>query len=155
VPDAFNPWFWGVAAVIIALLEIVAPGYYLIWIACAAALTAIAAFAVTLSLSGQLTVFIVASLVCCIAGFFVYRRLMAAAADAPALNQRELELLGAAGTAAEAFTNGRGKARIGDTVWLAEAVDDIPLGAPIVVEAVRGTTLVVGRRGEKSSANSA
>lgn len=141
-----SPWFWAVGAVIIAFLELVVPGYYLIWIACAAALTAIASFVVTLTLSSQLTIFIAASLVCCVAGFFVYRRMVAQATDTRPLNQRELDLIGAAGVAAEAFANGQGKARIGDTVWLAEAADDIPRGAPIVVKEVRGTTLVVDRR---------
>lgn len=141
-----TPWFWAVGAVVIAFLEILAPGYYLIWIACAAALTAIAGFIVILSLSTQLIIFIIASLLCCVAGFFVYRRLMSHPTDAPPLNQRELDLLGAVGVAAEPFANGQGKARIGDTVWLAEAADEIPRGAPIVVKAVRGTTLVVDRR---------
>ena len=146
MPDAFNPWFWAVAAAVIALLELAAPGYYLIWIACGAAATAIAAFTIVFSLSGQLIVFIAASLIFCIAGFFVYQRLMATAANAPTLNQREFDLLGAAGTAAETFTNGQGKARIGDTVWLAETTQEIPRGAPIVVKAVRGTTLMVDLR---------
>ncbi len=146
MPDAFNPWFWAVAAAVIALLELVAPGYYLIWIACGAAATAIASFTIVLSLSGQLIVFIAASLVFCVAGYFVYQRLMAAAANAPALNQREFDLVGAAGIAAETFTNGQGKARIGDSVWLAEATHEIPRGAPVVVKAVRGTTLLVDLR---------
>ena len=146
MPDAFNAWFWAVAAAVIALLELVAPGYYLIWIACGAAATAVASFSIALSLSGQLIIFIAASLIFCIAGFFIYQRLMATAANAPALNQREFDLLGATGIAAETFANGQGKARIGDSVWLAEATHEIPRGAPIVVKAVRGTTLVVDLR---------
>jgi len=146
IPLTLSPWFWAVAAVIVAFLELAAPGYYLIWIACGAALTSIAAFAFAWTLSGQLSIFIAASLACCVAGFFVYRRLMASGSGAPVLNQRDLDLVGSTGTAVEAFTNGQGKARIGDTVWLAEGSDDLQKGAAIIVTGVRGTTLVVTRR---------
>jgi len=142
-PMAFTPWAWAIAAVVVGFLELHVPGSYLIWIACAAALTAAAAFAVDLSYAGQLLTFVIACAFSCGVGFFVYRRAMSRRHREPALNRRDLDLVGAAGTAAEAFTGGRGRARIGDSVWLAEAKGDIPAGAPLVVKAVRGTVLVV------------
>lgn len=150
VPIAFTPWAWAIAAVVVGFLELHVPGSYLIWIACAAAITAVATFAVELSYSGQLLTFVAACAVSCGAGFFVYRRAMSRRHAEPPLNRRDLDLVGAAGTAAEAFTGGRGRARIGDSVWLAESTSDLPAGAPLVVKAVRGTVLVVegagGRR---------
>jgi inner membrane protein len=43
---------------------------------------------------------------------------------------------------AEAIVNGRGKVRVGDTVWLAEG-DDAPAGATVEVIGISGTTLKV------------
>src|SRR3569833_400014 len=74
-PATVTPWAWAVAAVIIAFLELPVPGSYLIWIACAAGLTALAGFVNGWSLSAQLTFFVVACIGTCIAGYFVYRQL--------------------------------------------------------------------------------
>ncbi len=54
-------------------------------------------------------------------------------------------MVGAHGTVCEAFVNGRGKVRIGDTVWLADG-PDLAEGAPVVVAGVRGTRLDVTRQ---------
>lgn len=142
-PIAFTPWAWAIAAVVVGFLELHVPGAYLIWIACAAAITAAVTFAVDLSYSGQLLTFVIACALSCGGGYFIYRRAMARRHAEPPLNRRDLDLVGAVGTAAEAFTGGHGRARIGDSVWLAEAKSDIPAGAPLVVKAVRGTVLVV------------
>jgi membrane protein implicated in regulation of membrane protease activity len=142
----FVPWAWAVFALVIAALELHVPGSYLIWVACAAGVTALATGLGDWSLSGQLAIFAVSVVVSCVAGYFVYRQTDAAAAPGTLLNRRDLELIGAAGTAGETFVNGQGKARIGDTVWLAEAREDIPAGTPVVVKAVKGTTLVVDPR---------
>lgn len=144
IPSTISPWVWAVLAVAIAILELHTPGSYLIWIACAAAITSLAGFLTIISLSGQLTIFAVSCVATCLIGFFIYRHF--SALRGPTLNVRDLELVGAIGTSAEPFRNGQGKARIGDTVWLAEASDDMPAGTPIVVNAVRGTTLLVTRK---------
>ena len=144
IPSTISPWVWAVLAVAIAILDLHTPGSYLIWIACAAAITSLAGFLTIISLSGQLTIFAVSCVATCLIGFFIYRHF--SALRRPTLNVRDLELVGAIGTSAVPFRNGQGKARIGDTVWLAEASDDIPAGTPIVVNAVRGTTLLVTRK---------
>jgi membrane protein implicated in regulation of membrane protease activity len=143
------PWVWAVAAVVIAMMELAAPGTYLIWIACAAAITSAATFVTGWSLSAQLTTFIVSSLGTCVAGYYVYRRLKGSPKEPEAVNQRDLDLVGTTGLAVEAFTNGQGKARIGDTVWLAESADEIPAGAPVTVTSVRGTTVVVRQKSSR------
>lgn len=144
-PDIL-PWVWAVAAVVIAMMELAAPGTYLIWIACAAAITSAATFVTGWSLSAQLTTFIVSSLGTCVVGYYVYRSFGDSPRERVAVNRRDLDLVGAAGFAAETFTNGQGKARIGDTIWLAESADEIPAGAPVTVTSVRGTTLVVSQK---------
>lgn len=137
-----NPWIWAIAALVIALGELHAPGYYLIWIAAGAALTAIIGLAAGLTLEAQIGVFAAASLMSCVAGYFIYRKLLTAPGDAAPMNERALEMVGTAGVAAEAFHNGQGKVRLGDSVWLAEG-PDMPEGAPVIVVALHGTVVVV------------
>jgi membrane protein implicated in regulation of membrane protease activity len=145
-PPTLTPWAWAVAAVVIAFLELPVPGSYLIWIACAAALTALAGFVIGWSLSAQLTFFVIASIGSCVAGYFVYRHLDRRGKEAEPVNRRDLDLVGAAATVTEAFANGQGRVRLGDTVWLAECGEDLPAGTPVVVTAVRGTALIVARK---------
>jgi membrane protein implicated in regulation of membrane protease activity len=141
-----SPWFWAVAAVLIALCELPMPGNYLIWIACAAALTALVGFAIDWSLNAQLTFFAIACLGCCIAGYFVYRRLASRGPDTDAVNRRDLDLVGQSGLAGEAFVNGHGRIRLNDTLWLAEGDEDFAAGTALTIIGVRGTSLVVRRK---------
>jgi membrane protein implicated in regulation of membrane protease activity len=139
-------WGWAVAAVLVALLELFVPGFYLIWFACAAGITAVLTFAFDWSLSAQLTAFIIASLGSCVVGYYVYRGLTTPLRDSETINRRDLDLVGTTGIAAEVFVNGRGRVRIADTVWLAESSDEIAAGAGVRIVAVNGTTLVVARQ---------
>jgi len=141
-----SAWVWAVAAVVIAFLELAVPGNYLIWIACAAALTALVGFAIDWSLNAQLTFFAIASIGACVVGYFVYRRLALRGSDAEPMNRRDLELVGKFAVASEAFVNGHGHVRLDDSLWLAESADDIAAGTGVVVTAVRGTTLVVAHK---------
>lgn len=145
-----TPWAWAVAAVVIAFLELPVPGSYLIWIACAAALTALAGFVIGWSLSAQLTFFVVACIGTCVAGYFVYRHFDRRGRETEPVNRRDLDLIGAAATAMEAFANGQGRVRLGDTVWLAECGEYLAAGTPVTVTAVRGTTLIVAHRARSS-----
>src|SRR5215468_10209468 len=111
------PWAWAIIAVVIAFLELHSPGYYLIWIACAAAITAVMTFILGLSIHAQLIAFAIAAVGACVAGHFVYRHLLGASGQAPLLNRRDVELIGKTGVASEDFQFGQGKVRLADTVW--------------------------------------
>jgi membrane protein implicated in regulation of membrane protease activity len=143
-----SPWLWATAALLVAFVELVAPGMYLIWIALGAAITAAVTGVFAPALEGQFLVFAAASLASCAVGFFVYRALARQRPDDPTVNQRGLDLIGAHGTVSENFRDGRGKVRLGDSLWLAEGPDDLAAGAPVVVMALRGTTAIVERAGQ-------
>jgi membrane protein implicated in regulation of membrane protease activity len=145
-PATLSPWVWAVAAVVVAFMELPVPGSYLIWIACAAALTALAGFLVDLTLSAQLTAFVIFNIGTCVAGYFVYRHFDRRGRGEDTVNRRDLDLVGASATATESFSSGQGRVRLGDTVWLAESADDVAAGTAVVVTAVRGTTLMVARK---------
>lgn len=140
-------WAWIVLAGALGLAEMGVPGAYLMWIAFGAAATGLATAASPLSLEGQLATFAAATALSCVGGYFVYRRIQhplhgEPPLNAPPLNEPQRAMLGARGVVCEGFLNGRGKVRIGDTVWLA-AGPELAEGAPIVVSGVRGTRLVV------------
>jgi hypothetical protein len=73
---------------------------------------------------------------------FVWAGPKVLATDQPDLNRRPNQLVGRLVTLEEAIAHGRGKARIGDTVWVVEG-PDAPAGAQVRVSAARGTVLVV------------
>jgi inner membrane protein len=135
-------WGWVILAGVLALAEMHVPGAYLIWIALGAGLTGIVDAAFATSLTGQTGTFAVASALSCGVGFFVYRRFDRQGRPSMRLNERSLAMLGERGTVCEAFSNGRGKVRLGDSVWLATG-PDLAEGTPVVVSAVQGTRLVV------------
>ncbi|MBX9589306.1 MAG: NfeD family protein [Hyphomonadaceae bacterium] len=62
--------------------------------------------------------------------------------DQPDLNRRAAQLVGRVGIVEEAITHGRGKVRIGDTLWMVEG-PDAPAGAKVRVTAARGDVLRV------------
>ena len=146
-------WAWVVFAGSLGLAELHVPGSYLAWIALGAALTSVVHGLFGVSLEGQLATFAAASAFSCTAGYFVYRRLGRRRGETQ-LNDRGTAMLGARGTVCEAFANGHGKVRLGDTVWLANG-PNLAEGAAVVVTAVRGTRLVVDAVGGRPAAGPA
>ena len=64
--------------------------------------------------------------------------------DQPNLNRPAAQLVGRVLILAEAIEGGRGKVRVGDTLWPVEG-PDAPEGAEVRVTAANGTVLVVER----------
>jgi membrane protein implicated in regulation of membrane protease activity len=58
------------------------------------------------------------------------------------LNRRGEQKIGQRYVLAEAIVHGRGKAKVGDGLWLVSG-PDLPVGAMVEVVGVDGTTLVV------------
>lgn len=62
--------------------------------------------------------------------------------DEPRLNARAAQLVGRNCTVEEPITGGRGRARVGDTVWTVEG-PDAPSGATLRIVGMNGTALKV------------
>ncbi|MGB8400429.1 NfeD family protein, partial [Bradyrhizobium sp.] len=71
-----------------------------------------------------------------------YARPELSKSDEPALNVRGAQYIGRKVLVEEAIKNGRGKVRVGDTIWAAEG-EDAARGAEVEVTGVNGTVLVV------------
>jgi membrane protein implicated in regulation of membrane protease activity len=135
-------WMWAILAAALGLAELHAPGSYLIWIAIGAAVTSAIGAIWDVSFTAQLASFIIACVLSCLTGYFVYRQLNLPVSNDIPLNQRNLEMVGKRGVVCSALLNGHGKVRLGDSVWLAEG-PDLGEGTPVVVRSVRGTAVII------------
>ena len=134
-------WTWFIVAVAMLLLETVIPGVHFMWFGLAALIIGAVVLVVPMPLAVQLVAFAVLSL----AAILVVRRLWGSATlatDEPDLNDRGHSYIGRMVAVEEPISGGRGKVRVGDTVWTAEG-PDTPSGATVKVTGVNGTVLVV------------
>jgi membrane protein implicated in regulation of membrane protease activity len=81
-----------------------------------------------------------------------WARFGAARSDEPDLNRRGAQSIGQTLTLVEPIVNGRGKVRLGDTLWPAEG-PDCPVGTRVRVTGAAGTVLVVAPLSENDPAN--
>ena len=86
----------------------------------------------------------VALLVADVAIDFVWAHPAISKSDQPDLNRPAAQLVGRVLVVAEAIEHGRGKVRVGDTLWPAEG-PDVTVGTEVRVVAAKATVLVVER----------
>lgn len=138
---ALGPWNWFIVAGVFLALEIMVPGVYLLWFGLAALIVGVVALLTGADWQVQLVVFAVTAVVL----LFLVRRYLGAGratTDSPDLNVRGAQYVGRVFAVEEAIAGGRGKVRVGDTVWLAKG-PDLPKGTQVRVKGVDGTMLVV------------
>lgn len=139
----FGPWNWLILAALMFGLEAMVPGVYFAWFGVAAVLVGVIALLIDMAWQWQLVVFALMSM----ASVFVARRFArsdAAPSDMPDLNVRGAQYVGRVVTVEEPIRAGRGKVRVGDTLWQAEG-DDMPAGTRVKVTGARDTVLLVTR----------
>ncbi|HEV7490331.1 MAG TPA: NfeD family protein [Rhodanobacteraceae bacterium] len=136
---------WWLLALVLIGAEMIAPGYFMLWIGIAAGVMgAITLFAPTLPPIAQALVFATLAIATCAIYWKLIRPLAEHRNDQPLLNRRGEKLVGQRFVLVEPIVNGRGKVSVGDGSWLA-AGPDLPAGSEVEVEAVDGTTLRVRR----------
>ena len=138
----FGAWLWFALASLLIVLETLVPGVHFLWFGMAAGVVGVLALTVPISWPWQIIAF---ALISVASVFWVrrYARADAADSDEPELNVRAAQYIGRNVEVVDAIRNGRGKVRIGDTVWVAEG-EDVPQGTEVRVTGVNGTVLVVG-----------
>lgn len=143
-------WNWFFLGILLFALETFVPGVHFLWFGLAATVVgalALAAgpagFAEAFSWPVQLVVF---ALISVLTVFWVkrYARPESAKSDEPKLNVRGAQYIGRLVAVEDAIKNGRGRVRVGDTVWPAQG-EDSACGARVRVTGVNGTALVVER----------
>jgi len=141
--DNLQFWHWWILAALFAAVEILAPGVFFIWLGAAAALTGLIALVIP-SMGWEIEALVFAVLAIASVVYWRHRITMSKGKDDPAatLNRRGEQMIGRTAVLAEPIQNGRGKAKIDDTVWRVEG-GDLPAGTQIKVTGVNGAILKV------------
>jgi inner membrane protein len=134
-------WDWLLLAALLLALEIVVPGVHFVWFGFAAAIVAGLVFGTGIPWGVQLVAF---GVIACAFVYFLrgYASPARIKSDEPDLNIRGQQYVGRTVTVEDAISGGRGKVRIGDTLWTARG-PDVPAGASVKVTGVDGIVLVV------------
>ncbi|MFQ5626210.1 MAG: NfeD family protein [Methyloligellaceae bacterium] len=134
-------WNWLILAVLFFVLEVVSPGIFLVWFGIAAAIVGALALLTDIAWQWQLVLFALLSLAAVVAArkFFHSEDTLS---NRPLLHRRAHQHVGKTYVLADAIENGRGKVRIGDTLWNVDGPDTAK-GARVTVTGADGAILIV------------
>jgi membrane protein implicated in regulation of membrane protease activity len=138
-------WWWLIVATLLAAAEIILPGVFLIWLAAGAALTGFVTLVLGPPIGAQFALFAGLSL----AAVYVGRKWYAAnpvTSSDPLLNERGTRLIGRNVEVVGAIEGGRGRVRVGDSVWNCTG-PDCAVGTRVQIIGSDNTSLIVDRIG--------
>jgi membrane protein implicated in regulation of membrane protease activity len=137
---ALTPWGWLSAAAVLAALEILLPGAWMMWLAAAALMTALVTVLLGLSWPWQMGAFAVFAVLSVLASRR-YAKEPIASKD-PALNRAGLRMVGRVAVVVDPIVHGAGRVRLGDTTWSARG-PDAGAGTRVRIVTVDGSVLRV------------
>jgi membrane protein implicated in regulation of membrane protease activity len=139
--DLAPHWFWLSAGALLAAAEMLAPGFFLIWLGVAAVVTGMIALALPIGFPAQLVVFAGLAIVS-VQVSRKWFRMDTTESEDPLLNDRAARLVGEVVQVVEAIEAGSGRVKVGDGVWTATG-PDLPEGSRARIIAVKGTRLEI------------
>lgn len=134
-------WFWLSLGFILGAVEMIAPGFFLMWLGLAAIIVGMLTWALPISLPLQVALFAILSVLTVYAGK-KFLKDNPIESDDPKLNNRGARLTGEIVTVVEAIADGHGRVRVGDTDWNARGAD-AAVGAKVRVIGADGAVLLV------------
>lgn len=112
-------WLWLIGGVVLLIAELIAPGFFLVFIGGAAIATGLVSLLVGIPVAAQLAIFaILAFLSARVGGRYAYSYRYDYSSD-PLLNDRVGRLLGKVVVVVEPIDANGGRVRVGDSVWSA------------------------------------
>ena len=116
----FDPgWLWLIGGVVLLIAELIAPGFFLMFVGAAGIVTGLLALALPIGVALQLALFaILAVAIVRIGGRRAYSYKYEHSTD-PFLNNRAARLLGQIVLVEEPVDENGGRVRVGDSVWSA------------------------------------
>lgn len=133
---------WLAGSLLLAIAELLAPGFFLIFVAAAAAVTGFVVLAAPgLHAITQVVLFALFGAIAIILGRGWYRRLREVTVDT-GLNDRTGKLIGKTVEVCDAIVAGEGRVRVGDGAWNARG-PDTPVGALVRIVGATGSVLLV------------
>lgn len=137
-------WHWLVAALVLLVLEVFAPGTVFLWLGVSAAVVGVVlAILPSIPWQIQFVLFAVFAVVAIVA-WRSYQRKHPAESDQPTLNRRGEQYIGRVLTLDDPIVNGVGKVHVDDSTWKINGAD-ADAGTRVRVTDVRGTVLQVER----------
>jgi membrane protein implicated in regulation of membrane protease activity len=135
-------WLWLIGGVLLLIAELIAPGFFLVFIGGAALATGVIAMLLPLSLPLQLAIFaVLAYLSARIGGRRAYAMKFDYSPD-PFLNDRAKRLLGRVVVATQPIDSNGGRVRVGDSEWSARGGPAQP-GERVRIVDIEGNCLKV------------
>jgi membrane protein implicated in regulation of membrane protease activity len=117
--DIDPEWLWLIGGVVLLIAELIAPGFFLVFIGGAAIATGVAALLLPLGLALQFAIFAVLAFVAArVGGRRAYAMRYDHSPD-PFLNDRARRLLGRVVVATQPIDENGGRVRVGDSEWSA------------------------------------
>ena len=134
-------WFWLSLGLVLGVAEMVAPGFFLMWLGLAALIVGGLDYFLPITVAYQVAMFAILSVLTVFSGKKFLRENPIETEDAK-LNDRGARLTGEIVTVVEAITNGNGRVKVGDSVWSARGVD-AAIGSRVRVTGADGAVLLV------------
>lgn len=134
-------WVWLTLGLVLAALEMLVPGVYLIWLALAAIATGLLTFAFDISLPMQVVDFVFLSLIAAYSAKRLLRDRPIESSD-PLMNRRGARLVGETALVVSAIEHGTGRVRLGDSEWNVRGLD-VAAGERVRIIGSDGATLFV------------
>lgn len=138
-------WYWWMMAVGFLAIELLVPGFFFLWLAISAFVVGLLMLLVPLiSLEVQLMLFSVLSMITVLGWRRYAGHRKAATTDHPFLNQRGAEYIGQTFNLVTPIENGKGKIKVGDSLWSVRG-PDCPSNCKVKVIGIQGTIFEVER----------
>jgi inner membrane protein len=138
---SLGSWNWFILAALLLLIEILAPGMFMLWLGLSAILVGIISSAVVWSWQAQLIAFAVFA-IASVPAWRHFARKVEKPADSPFLNRRAEGYVGREFTLDKPIVGGVGTIRIDDTVWRVTG-PDVPAGSRVRIARAEGAALMV------------
>jgi membrane protein implicated in regulation of membrane protease activity len=131
-------WVWLIIAAALFTLDVLAPGFFMLWFGGAAAAVGVLVFAVPFDATWQIVAFCVASLISLMIARMLWGGKRGEISDKPLLNERARQLVGRTFVLATPIRGGRGRVIAGDGMWSVRG-PELPEGALVRETGADGT----------------
>lgn len=137
-------WNWWELALTLLVVELLAPGFFFIWLAVSSFVTgSLLLLMPSMDVEVQVSIFSVLSVIA-ITLWRLYGKKHPATTDHPLLNKRGQQYIGRVFSLYKPIENGEGKIKVDDSIWKVHG-EDCDISAKVRVIAVRGTVFDVER----------
>jgi inner membrane protein len=134
-------WLWLIGGVLLLILEVIAPGFFLVFLGAAAIATGLFTVLFNLGAAAELALFALYAVIAVLVGRRFYANRTSDSTD-PLLNDRAGRLVGKVVTVVAAVDDHVGRVRVGDSEWSARG-GPAEVGDRVRITGVEGNCLTV------------